>query len=303
MLERLSNLDRRWVFLAMALAVGVPILLELKPPETPTPMTERTFEVLDRLPAGSRVLIALDYDPAGMSELHPMSSAFVRHAATKGHRIYLMTLWPTGPAFLDDMTRLLRQEFPELVYGEDYVNLGFQAGNEGVVKVIVSNLRGSFPRDAVYGRSLDTLPITADVENIRQMDLIISISGGTPGTKEWVQYAASPFGTDTIAGCTGVQTPLFIPYIPGQLDGILGGIKAAAEYESLLLEAYPEVATGQPASDDGQQEDAEQPVATAVNRNVREAQRRMGPQLVAHLLMVGLIVVGNVLYFATRRTG
>ena len=34
-----------------------------------------------------------------------------------------------------------------------------------------------------------------------------------------------------------------------------------------------------------------------------EAQRRMGPQLVAHLLMIGLIVMGNVVYFASRRRG
>ena len=34
-----------------------------------------------------------------------------------------------------------------------------------------------------------------------------------------------------------------------------------------------------------------------------EAQRRMGPQLVAHLLMIGLIIVGNVIFFANRRRG
>ena len=34
-----------------------------------------------------------------------------------------------------------------------------------------------------------------------------------------------------------------------------------------------------------------------------EAQRRMGPQLVAHLLMIGLIIAGNVVFFATRRRG
>jgi hypothetical protein len=29
----------------------------------------------------------------------------------------------------------------------------------------------------------------------------------------------------------------------------------------------------------------------------------MGPQLVAHLLMVGLIIVGNVIFFARKRRG
>lgn len=293
MLDRLSNLDRRWVFAAMALAVGVPILLQLAFPETPTPMTRTAFAVVDELPPGSKVLIAFDYDPAGMSELHPMAAAFTRHAAVKGHKLYFLTLWPTGTAFIDDMERILRQEYPELKYGEDYVDLGFRAGNEGVIKVITGDLRRSFGAD-VRNVSLNDIPMTRGVKNIREMDLIVNISGGTPGTKEWVQYASTPFSIRTVAGVTGVQTPMFIPYIPGQLQGMLGGIKAAAEYESLLLDAYPQVA-GDEAPPSGE------PTATVVSRNVREAQRRMGPQLIAHLLMIGLILAGNVLYFLSRR--
>ena len=34
-----------------------------------------------------------------------------------------------------------------------------------------------------------------------------------------------------------------------------------------------------------------------------EGQRRMGPQLFAHLLMVLLIILGNVIFFAQRRRG
>ena len=34
-----------------------------------------------------------------------------------------------------------------------------------------------------------------------------------------------------------------------------------------------------------------------------EGQRRMGPQLFAHLLMVFLIILGNVIFFAQRRRG
>jgi hypothetical protein len=77
-----------------------------------------------------------------------------------------------------------------------------------------------------------------------------------------------------------VQTLLFYPYLGEQLLGLLGGIKGAAEYEAALSLAYPEF---------------EGPAFS-------EARRRMGPQLVAHLLMIGLIVAGNVLYFLSRRS-
>ena len=32
---------------------------------------------------------------------------------------------------------------------------------------------------------------------------IVNVSAGFPGTKEWVQYASTPFGIDTVGGCTG----------------------------------------------------------------------------------------------------
>ncbi len=130
------------------------------------------------------------------------------------------------------------------------------------------------------------MPITSGVENIRQMDLIVSVSGGTPGSKEWVQFASTPFNIETVAGTTGVQTSELMPYYPNQLEGVLGGVKAAAEYERLLVEAYPELES--------------KPVAAP---GLFSGTVRMGPQLVAHLLMIGLIVAGNVLYFAVRRQG
>lgn len=318
MFQQLVNLDRRWIFLAMALAVAVPILMDLRVKEAPTEMSQITFDVVDALPKGSRVLIAMDYDPPGKSELDPMASAIVRHAASKGHRLIFVSLWPTGPQFIDRVKRILQDEFPEYEYGTDYVDLGFKSGNEGVIKVIVSDIARSFPTD-VAGRRLADLPLMRGVKNIRDVDLIVSISGGTPGAKEWIQYATTPYDIQTIAAVTGVQTPLFVAYYPGQLQGLLGSIKAAAEYETILLDAYPALAEAERggterdgmAKGNGVTEagvtEAGVTVAKATEANgastLNEAQRRMGPQLVAHLLMIGLIIAGNVAYFATRGRG
>ena len=65
-----------------------------------------------------------------------------------------------------------------------------------------------------------------------------------------------------------------------QLPGLLGAIKGAAEYEKLVMDRY--------GGDDP-------------DPKYLEALRRMGPQLVAHLLIIILIVLANVVYFAERR--
>ena len=76
------------------------------------------------------------------------------------------------------------------------------------------------------------------------------------------------------------MAPLLYPYIPNQLPGLLGAIKGAAEYEKLVLDAY-----GGPDPDP----------------KLLKGKLRMGPQLIAHVLIIVLIVVANMIYFAERR--
>ena len=281
MYEFLKNLDRRWIFLLMFLAVALPILFEIQFPEKETGLARAVFGEIEALDEGDPVLLAFDFDPASEGELGPMATAFVRHCCEKKVKMYFLALWPVGPQMIEGtVEKVIKADFPHLVYGEDYVNLGFKSGNEGVIKVIVTDLRGLYTTDA-RGSNIDQIPMCKDIENLQNMKLIINISAGYAGTKEWVQYAATPYPDKIrlVAGCTGVQAPLLYPYIPEQLPGLLGAIKGAAEYEKLVVDKY--------GGDDP-------------DPKYLEGKRRMGPQLIAHVLMIALIVVGNMVYFAGR---
>jgi hypothetical protein len=74
-----------------------------------------------------------------------------------------------------------------------------------------------------------------------------------------------------------VEAPLLYPYYPKQLLGLMGGLQGAAEYEAALVLAYPQYE------------------ATST-----EAIQRMGPQTVAHLVIILFIVLGNAAYFRSR---
>ncbi len=280
----LNTLDRRWIFLLMGAAVTIPILLELQFPEEATSLAHAVFNEIEQLEEGDPVLLAFDYDPASEGELGPMATAFVRHCCEKKLKIYFIALWPVGPQMIDDsINRVIKTDFPDMVYGEDYVNLGFKPGNEGVIKVIVTDLKQLYTTDD-RGTNLDQIPMCRDLVNIQSMDLVAEVSAGYPGVKEWVQYAATPFPDQIrlVAGCTGVGAPLLYPYIPEQLKGLLGAIKGAAEYEKLVVDRYDREAGREP------------------DLKYLEGKRRMGPQLVAHILMVVLIVVGNIVFFVGR---
>jgi len=291
MLRFLQTLDRRWIFLAMGLAVAVPILLQMRFPEKATPIAEKAFATINDLPDGSRVLLAFDFDPASEPELGPMATSLVRHCALRGYRMYFITLWPFGPQMIADKIReVIRADFPQLVEGEHWVNLGFQAGNEAVMQQAKSDFKRTFPRDD-RGIAVGQIPMMAEIRTTRDFACLIAVSAGYPGGKEWVQYVVTPergsaVPLRAVVGCTGVQTPQLFPYYPGQLDGLIGAIKGAAEYETLVNEFVEERSPG-----------------TTIPEKYQEAVRRMGPQLVAHVLMVSLIVLGNVIYFAGRRRG
>ena len=102
------------------------------------------------------------------------------------------------------------------------------------------------------------------IENFEQIALLVSVSAGYPGTKEWVQQVVSRYHVPMIAGVTAVSAPEYYPYLQaGQLLGLLGGMAGAAEYETLVKR--PGVAT-----------------------------RAMDAQSLAHVFVAFMIILGNV---------
>ncbi|MGB2697598.1 MAG: hypothetical protein WBD28_07045, partial [Candidatus Zixiibacteriota bacterium] len=98
-----------------------------------------------------------------------------------------------------------------------------------------------------------------------------NISGGLPGTKEWILQVVTRFHIPLVSGCTAVVAPEFYPYLQsGQLKGLLGGMKGAAEYEKLV-------------------------------GKIGLGRRGMDSQSVSHIVVFLFILIGNIAYFATRK--
>ncbi|MCE2885493.1 MAG: hypothetical protein LW806_11425 [Planctomycetaceae bacterium] len=280
-LVRLGRIDRRWIYLAVAVAIGVPMLAELRLPEVPEKKARATFEAIESIPEGSIVLLSFDYDPASEAELEPMANAMVHHCASKGHRIVFMALWPLGKQMADKtIDSVLKYYHPDKVEGVDYAQLGFKTGNEGVIKLLANSIDGAYTTDAA-GTAISEIPLLANVRSVGDFKLVASISAGYPGAQQWVQYAdsAMPEAFKLVGGTTGVQSSQLLPYFPTQMEGMLIAVKGAAEYETLVTEKYPVT---------------ESPERLGIGRE------RMGPQLVAHLLIIALIVLGNISMLAAR---
>ena len=272
------ELDRRIVFLFIFISVAAPVLFPVTFQEKATPVVMSVFNAVEALPPGSRVMLSYDFDPAMAPEVQPMADALSRHCFARGLRVVYVCLWATGQGQLaQTFEKVVRPEFPEKRDGHDYVNLGYKAGNEGVLNVIVTDVKRMFPTD-VNGVPYDSIEVLRGITSCADFALIISIGGGRPGPKEWVLYVGDRVGVPIGCGVAAVVAPLLYPYYPRQLIGILGGIKGAAEYESELHRHYPRFAQSE-----------------------TPGLKMMGPQTIAHLVVMAFVVIGNVAFFVQRR--
>lgn len=276
----LGELDRRWIFLALAASILLSVVARIRFPDAPSPLVMPAYERIESLPAGTPVVMALDYSPSSRPELEPMAFAIARHAMLRGHRLILLSTWDTGNAMIARLAAgVLRPEFPGRAEGETWVALGYKAGNEMLINAIRQDFGAMYTTD-MAGRPLAGMPVFAGVRSLGDCGLIVALSSGTPGLKEWILFAGDVAGVPVVGGSTGVGTPEFLPYFPRQLLGLLGGLKGAAEYESALEQGHPEYRQPTTAATDG-----------------------MGPQAVAHTVIVLFIVLGNAGLLLQRRRG
>ena len=59
----LQQIDRRIIFLLIAAAVCIPLILKPRFQDSPTPIVQSIFDTVEGLPSGSRVFLSFDYGP------------------------------------------------------------------------------------------------------------------------------------------------------------------------------------------------------------------------------------------------
>jgi len=182
-----------------------------------------------------------------------------------------MALWPMGVKMCEEIFSTIEAEGFAPVYGEDWVNVGYKSGGAISLKALGKDFRKVFTQD-MNGTLIDDIPALQGIKNLQDFKYVISFSAGVPGIKEWVQVGHDMYKTPVSGGVTAVSAPSIMPYVneQKQLTGLLGGMKAAAEYEALIK--IPGSAT-----------------------------QGMDAQSLAHLIIIILILIGNINYFYNRK--
>jgi HEAT repeat protein len=170
----------------------------------------------------------------------------------------------------------------------DYIFLGFKAGGPAVILSAGQDLKGAY--ENVDGKATADMPVLKDVNKLKDFKYGLALSAGAPGIEEWIIYGSEKYGFKMGAGCTGVMAAENFPYLnAGQINGLMAGLKGAAEYEWLLRDA---VQKSNPAEYERLEKMKGKGFALPL----------MDSQAIGHLVIIAFIVLGNIAYFTTRKS-
>ncbi len=268
--KRLVNIDRRYIFLLVAIAVALPMFFPMGMAIDVTAPVRQLYDLIESLPEGSVVLISIDYDPSGVPELQPATLSILRHCFKRNLKVMMMALWAPGVPLGEDALRQVAMEEYKKQYGIDYVNFGYRPGGGIFMINLGRDVHDACPKD-IHGTPVEEIPMMKSVKTARDIALVISMSMGDPGTDQWILYYHARYRGNLATAQTAIGAPRYYQYLQtGQLVGLIGGMKGASEYEKLV--------------------------------NVRGlATVGMDSQSAAHMLIIGLVILGNIIYWIERR--
>jgi len=265
----MDQIDRRWIYLLVSIAVIIPFIIPAKFPVSITPESQMLYDYVDDLPDSSVVMLVFDYYPSTIAECEPMTRAALHHFFRKDCKVITLSNIPLGgPTMAEAVTRDMAVEYNK-VYGVDFVNLGYKANYVAVLQGMGQSIRSIFPTDN-SGTPLDDLPLTQNVFNYRDVAFIFEVADNATADY-WVSIVNAQYGVPMGCGTTAVSAPRYYAYVSsGQFVGLLGGMKGAAEYELLV---------GKKGT----------------------AFRGMDAQSLVHLLIIALVIIGNIGFFVSGK--
>jgi hypothetical protein len=268
-MAKLREIDRRWIFLAVAVALVLTVAFPFDQPITPSPSVQSVYDYIERLPEGSAVLIATDYDPQAGAETVPITRALLRHCMRHNVRVIGMTFWNQGVQLAQGVFDGVAKECRKKA-GADYVYLGYKPGTMAqIITNMGENFSSAFTEDSQGNRTAN-MPIFQQVRSLRDLKFIVDVAAGDT-VSGWIVYGGDKYQVPMAAGCTAVSGPdLYVYANAGQLRGIIAGLRGAADYEALLSQPGRGIAG-------------------------------MSAQSTVHAIIVLFVVIANVIYFRARR--
>jgi len=208
------------------------------PEETYSPNTGygSLYNKIDDLSDGQPVLIAFDYQPASVGELHTAAAGVVDHLMEQGTYLTLLSTEPTGPALAEYFLKNTQADH-HYIHTQQYINLGYLPGESAGLLSFIFEPKEIIPL-AFDGSNAWGSPPLIDVDNIQDFDMLLVITDDPNTAKNWIEQVGTILADTPLTMVVSAQVePLIQPYFrasPQLLNGYVSGVIDSMNYEGLL---------------------------------------------------------------------
>ncbi len=282
--EVISTIDRRIIYILLTALVILPFFVRVTIPQNIMPQTKKLFDFIESTPPDNKVvMISFDYSPQTIPECRPMAIALLKHCFGRNIPVVGVSFDPQGPGLAVEAFATVTNEInsratnreDSLIYGEDYVYLGWKSGRIAALLEMGESITSVYPRDH-FRNSIDSFPLMQRVKNYKNIAIAIVLAAADYPL-DWIRYPQTRYGVKVGAGLTAVMAPKYYPFLQtGQVSGMMSGMKGAAEYEKLVFDH-------------------------GYAKELGTAETGMNSQSMIHILIIVFIILSNIGYFFSRR--
>lgn len=236
--EILSGAGRAILYVLVLLAALSPILTggQTTAWVQPRRSVMQLASNLSSLPGGSVVLVSFEYSPSYAGELNPLVITVLRHVAAQSVPIVAMSTRPEGVGLAEQVLSAVADATPGYTYGQDYVILGYLAGQEAGLRTMAHSMADAFAVDHVLGGRLYEFPPTQGLATIQDAAQILLVADDDMAVRRWIEQLGSWYSFQRTplrmqALVTTRIEPMLVAYAEaGQLETVIAGVYGAPQY-------------------------------------------------------------------------
>ncbi len=294
-IRKLQMIDRRVVYLCIAVVLSLPFLVSYSLPIYPDTYTRRYFDQIetianDPVEREKVVLVLHNWGPGTSGENEPQFDVIIRHLLRRELRFILLCSI-ADPVFHDtaiaafekakaaEISRAARagEKPPSWEYGVHYLDFGYKNAPvfAPLARTIIASPREFYRQDYVKRKDLtqdSSYPLLERYHGLEDVSAVLVVSAGDE-SKYIAGRVRGDYPNLLIGPATmGIVANDLYPYVKsGQMFGLLNSARAASEYRSLL--------------------DPEARSTTNLDNSMSAGK----------MLLLVLVIVGNLAYLASRR--
>jgi hypothetical protein len=271
--QQIQTIDRRWIYAILIVVILIPLFdRKFNLPIIPSKQSQDFYDTIARIPPGGMVLIDGQWSPGTRGENQWQTQAVLLHVMKRHLRFAILSFDPQNNTLVQDMVNALAPKYG-YVEGRDYVNFGYRPGAvfPQTVQAMATDIPGALKKDR-HGKPLVGMPAMKGISSIQSLGAVVEVTPAATA-ETWMGLGGlrqGPKPVPFLLATTAVGAPTYYPYLDsGQIAGMLTGVKGAGDYEFLL--------------------------GTSTFGT-----RATSALSLVYALIIGLIALGNIGYFAGR---